>query len=219
MTQSRRRAAWLVLLLAVVVNLPLLHSWYQDQKVASSGKDVTATVVDDRVVSGDEYWISFTFPEDVDPDQKDWQAQVSEEAYDDAVASGEITVRVVEDDPSAYRVEGAVQSSVPLVITAIADVILLVIVLLLILLPSRYRGRVRARLRAIALGDVERCEPEKLLERIHAEDYLIRGEVLELDEGSVTLDLGNRLVVVLLDGHANPVGHQQSAQVTARLID
>src|SRR4051812_42855713 len=115
MTPSRRRAALLVVLLAVVVNLPLLHSWYQDQKVASSGTDVTATVVDDRVVGGDEFWISFTFPEDVDPDQKDWQAEVSEEAYDDAVASGEITVRVVEDDPSAYRVEGAVQSSVPLV--------------------------------------------------------------------------------------------------------
>jgi hypothetical protein len=219
MTPSRRRAAWLVLLLAAVVNLPLLHSWYQDQRVAASGKDVTATVVDDRVVDGDEFWVSFTFPEDVDPDQKYRQVAVSKEAYDDAVASGEIRVRVIEDDPSAYRVEGAVESSVPLVITAIADVILLLIVLLIVLLPSRYHGRVRAQLRAVALGDVERCAPETLLERIHAEDYLIRGEVLDLDEGSVTLDLGNRLVVVLLDGHANPVGHHQSAQVTARLID
>ena len=215
MTPSRRRAAWLILLLAVVVNLPILHSWYQNQKVATSGQDVTATLVDHRVVAGDEFWISFTFPKKVDPDQKKWQAEVSKEAYDDAVASGEVTVRVVEDDPSAHRVEGAVESRVPLVITAIADVILFVIILLL----WRYGGRMRAQLRAVALADVERCAPETLLERLHGEDYLIRGEVLELGEGSVTLDLGNRSVVVLLDGHANPVGHQEPAQVTARLID
>lgn len=214
MTPSRRRAAFLVVLLAVVVNLPLVHSWYQDQRIASSGADVTATVVDDRVLAGDEFWLSFTFPEDVDPDQRTWQAQVSEEAYDDAVASGEITVRVVEDDPSAYRAEGTVDSYVPLVITLVADLILVLVVLLLL----RYGGRVRAELRAVALGDVERCAPETLLERIGGEDYLIRGEVLELGDGTVTLDLGNRTVVVLLDGHANPVGHQQPAQVRARMI-
>jgi hypothetical protein len=214
MTQSRRRAALLVVLLAVVVNLPLLHSWYQDQKVASSGKDVTATVVDDRVVDGDEFWLSFTFPEDVDHDQKSWQAEVSEEAYDDAVASGRITVRVADDDPSAYRAEGTVDSRVPLVLTLGADLILLLVVLLI----WRYGGPRRALLRAVALGDVERCPPETLLERIGGEDYLIRGEVLELGEGTVTLDLGNRSVVVVLDGHTNPVGHQQPAQVRARLV-
>ena len=31
-------------------------------------------------------------------------------------------------------------------------------------------------------------------------------------------DLGNRTVEVLLDGHANPVGHQQPARVRARMI-
>lgn len=215
MTRSRRRAALLVLLLAVVINLPLLRGWYQEQRVESSGKDVTATVVDDRVVNGDEFWVSFTFPEDVDPDQKTRQAEVDEETYDDAVARGEIRVRVLEGDPSAYRAEGTVDSVVPLVVTLVADLLLLLIALLV----WRYGGRVmRAQLRAVALEDVEGCAPETLLERIHGEDYLIRGEVLELDEGSVTLDLGNRSIVVLLDGHANPVGHQQPAQVRARMI-
>ena len=212
---TRRHSAFLIVVLAVVVNLPLLHGWYQDQKVRTSGTDVTATVVDDRVVNGDEYWVSFAFPADVDPDGRTWSAEVVEEAYDDAVAAGEITVRVVEDDPAAYRVEGAVDSNVPLVITAVADVILLLIVLLL----WRSGGRMRARLHAVALADVERCAPENLLERIGGEDYLIRGEVLEIGDGSVTLDLGNRAVVVLLDGHQNPVGHQQPAQVRARLVD
>ena len=212
---TRRHAAFLIVLLAAVVNLPLLHSWYEDQKVRTSGTDVTATVVDDRVVGGDEYWVSFTFPEDVDPEQRTWTAEVDEEAYDDAVASQTIPVRVVEDDPAAYRAEGSVTSSVPLVITLVADVILLLVALLL----WRAGGRLRPRLRAVALEDVERCAPETLLDRIGGEDYLIRGEVLEIGEGSVTLDLGNRAVVVLLDGHENPVGHQQPAQVRARLID
>ena len=154
----------LVGLLVLLVNLPLLHSTWVDRRVQGSGTDVTATVVDDRVVAGQEYWVSFTFPEDVDPDQKAWDAQVDEEAYDDAVASGQIRVRVLDGDPSAYRAEGAVQSRVPLVVTLVADLILLVVLLLLF----RYggRGRVRAPLQALALGDVERCAPGSLLERI-----------------------------------------------------
>ncbi|MCB0895046.1 MAG: hypothetical protein KDB43_06665, partial [Nocardioidaceae bacterium] len=149
--------------------------------------------------------------------QKAWDAQVDEEAYDDAVASGQIRVRVLDGDPSAYRAEGAVQSRVPLVITLVADLILLVVLLLLF----RYggRGRVRAPLQALALGDVERCAPGSLLERIGGEDYLVRGEVQDLADGEVLLDLGNRTVRVLLDGHANPVGYQQPAQVRARLLD
>ena len=207
----------LVGLLVLLVNLPLLHSTWVDRRVQGSGIDVTATVVDDRVVAGQEYWVSFTFPEDVDPDQKAWDAQVDEEAYDDAVASGQIRVRVLDGDPSAYRAEGAVQSRVPLVVTLVADLILLVVLLLLF----RYggRGRVRAPLQALALGDVERCAPGSLLERIGGEDYLVRGEVQDLADGEVLLDLGNRTVRVLLDGHANPVGYQQPAQVRARLLD
>jgi len=208
---------WLVALLAFLVNLPLLHSTWVDRRVESSGTDVTATVVNDRVVPGEEYWVSFTFPEEVDPDQRTWDAQVDEEAYDDAVASGEIRVRVLADDPSAYRAEGAVTSRVPLVVTLVADLLLLVVVLLLV----RYGGRTRARaaLQAVALGDVERCAPGPLLERIGGEDYLVRGEVQDLADGELVLDLGNRTVRVLLDGHANPVGYQQPAQVRARLLD
>ena len=74
-------------------------------------------------------------------------------------------------------------------------------------------------IRAVALGDVERCAPQSLLERIGGEDYLVRGEVRDVEDGAVVLDLGDRLVRVVLDGHQNPVGHQQAAQVRARLVD
>jgi hypothetical protein len=44
----------------------------------------------------------------------------------------------------------------------------------------------------------------------------VSGEVLERDDHEVVLDLGDRLVRVVLDGHANPIGHQQPAQVRVR---
>ena len=208
--RGRTRSAVLLLLLVVVVNLPLAHSTWTDAKVQQSGVDVEATVVDHQ---GDG-WLSFRFPEDVDPEQRTWTAEVEGAAYADAVDSGRVEVRVLEDDPSAYHVTGAVESRVPLVATVLADVVLLGLGLLM----WRFGGRTRSGLRAIALGDVERCAPEVLLERLHAEDYLVRGEVLDVAPDRVVLDLGNRTIEVLLDGHRNPVGHQQAAQVRARMI-
>jgi len=209
-SRGRTRSALLLLLLAAVVNLPLAHSTWTDARVERSGVDVDATVVDHDGGG----WLSFRLPEDVDPEQRTWTAEVEDAAYAEAVDSGRIEVRVLEDDPSAYRATGAVESRVPLVATVLADVVLLVLALLL----WRFRGRFRSGLRAVALGDVERCAPEVLLERLQAEDYLVRGEVLDVGPDRVVLDLGNRTIEVLLDGHRNPVGHQQAAQVRARMI-
>ena len=212
-----RVRTWLVLLLLVfVVNLPLVHSTWTDSRVQRSGVDVTATVTDEQV-AGSVHRISFTFPEDIDPEQQTWTADVDPDAYADAVSSGEIGVRVLEDDPSAYQVDGAVESNAVLVATLVADAALLMAALLF----WRYRGRIRPRrseLMAVALEDVERCAPEVLLERIAGEEYLIQGEVVEIGPDRVVLDLGNRHVVVLLDEHTNPVGYQQPARVRARLI-
>lgn len=212
---TSRRTAFALLLLAVLVNLPLVHSTWTDAKVERSGVEVSATLVahDDT-----DRRVSFTFSEDVDPDQRTWSVELDETAYADAVESGSLDVRVLEDDPAAYRVDGAVESRVPLVATIVADLLLLVVGLLLWRAGGRVRTRLRSRLQAVALGDVERCKPEILLERLQAEDYLVRGEVLEVGADRVVLDLGNRTIEVLLDGHANPVGHQQAAQVRARMV-
>lgn len=210
MSSGRRRSAFLLLLLAVVVNLPLAHSTWTDAKVERSGVEVAATVVDHR----DPGWLSFTFPTTVDPGHRTWTAEVDEATYADAVGSGRLQVRVLEDDPAAYRATGAVESRVPLVATGVADAVLLMLGLSM----WRLGGRLRSGLHAVALGDVERCAPEILLERLHAEDYLVRGEVLEVGPDRVVLDLGNRTIEVLLDGHRNPVGHQQAAQVRARMV-
>ena len=211
-SRGKRNSLLLVLFLAVVVNLPLLHSTWTDSRVQSNGVDVTAAVTDASSTDGN--WLSFQYAEDVDPDQQTWHVQVDQETYDEAERTGQLQVRVLEDDPAAFHADGEVESSIVLVFTLLADVILL----LLLLLIWRSSGRLRGQLQAIALEDVERGGADVLLERLHGEEYLIQGDVLEMEDGRVVLDLGNRSIVVLLDGHANPVGYQQSAQVRARLL-
>jgi hypothetical protein len=71
-----------------------------------------------------------------------------------------------------------------------------------------------------ALGDVERCPPGAAYEE-EGDDgvVLVRGEVVGLEPDELVLDLGDREVVVILDGHANPVGRQEAAQVRGRLVE
>ena len=59
----------------------------------------------------------------------------------------------------------------------------------------------------------------RVIEQVEGSLYLVRGDVVEMDEREVVLDAGLREVVVVLDGHANPVGYQQPAQVRGRALD
>ena len=102
-----------------------------------------------------------------------------------------------------------------LVTTILADAVLLLMLLILWRFGHRFR---RPPLRMVAVEGVERCPPGSLLDRIEGTLFLIRGEVTARSDDEITLDLGDRQVVVLLDGHANPVGYQQPAQVRARMI-
>jgi hypothetical protein len=215
-----RRGTSLVtlLLLAVVVNLPLLdHAWTQ-WRLDRSGVDVTATVTSHRELgSGDQtsHRIWFLFPTKIDPGRSTRRAEVDESTYGEAVASGRIGVRVVEDDPSVFRADGATTSRVLLVATLVADAVLVGA----LLVWRRFRDRLRPRLRAVATEDVESCEPGSLLERLDEGLYLVRGEVAHVEDGRVVLEVGDRSVEVLLDGHHSSVGRRQPAQVRARLID
>ena len=94
------------------------------------------------------------------------------------------------------------------------------VILLLGLLLWRYGRRSRPEpLRLAAIGDLERCPPGGVIEQVEGSLYLVRGDVVEMDEHEVVLDAGQREVVVVLDGHTNPVGYQQPAQVRGRALD
>lgn len=213
----RSRPAFLVLLLVVLVNLPLVHSTWTRSQVARDGVDVVATVTDTRrVESGDEvgYLVEVQFPAEVDPEQLLWTAQVDEASYDEAVATERLGARVLPDDPAAYRVDGQVTSRVGLVVTLLADVLLLLVGLLL----WRFRSRGAPALELVATEDLVRCRPGSLLERLEGLTYVVEGEVLEIGDDQVVLDLGDRRVRVHLDGHHNPAGHQQPVRVTGRMV-
>jgi hypothetical protein len=74
-------------------------------------------------------------------------------------------------------------------------------------------------MRMSAVGDLEPSPPGAVLEQIDGTLYLVRGEVAERDDHEVVLEVGAQEVVVILDGHQNPVALRESAQVRARLLE
>lgn len=214
---KRRTRILLILVLVVFVNLPAVHSTWQRWKVERSGVETTATVVQTEERDGG-YWLSFEYPPSVDLGDVQggrWPAEVDRATWEGARESGEIGVRYLQGRVSAYEVDGQEYHWAGLVTTGIFDAILLVIVLL-----ARTFGRRRRPLplRVAAIGDVERCAPGALLEQVEGDLYVVRGEVAAIEGDEVLLDLGDQDVWVILDGHRNPVGHQQPAQVRGRLL-
>lgn len=206
----------LVALLVLMINLPILHSTWTQWKVERSGVDVAATVTDHRVLSPNdpEYFLEFHFVDEIDPDQTSWIAEVDRATYDAAVASSQVDVRVLSDQPSAYQVEGQVKRHFGLITTLFADGVLLIMALLY----WRFRKNLRPQLRLQAVEDVTRCPPGSVLDKLEGGLYVVCGEVSAIEGDEIVLDLGDRSVRILLDGHHNPVGYQQAARVTGRMV-
>ncbi|WP_309648384.1 hypothetical protein [Nocardioides sp.] len=165
--RSRRKALLLIALLVLLVNLPLAHSTWTRSRVERSGTDVTASVTDTREVTSDDetgYLVEFRLPADIDPEQTLWTARIDAPTHDQAVETGQLDVRVLPDQPSAYVVEGQVSGRIGLWITLAADLFLLVMGFLLL----RSRGRSAPTLELVATEDLVRCKPGSTLERIDA---------------------------------------------------
>jgi len=212
---SRRGALVLVLLAAVVINLPIVHSSWYAWRLDRDGVETEATVVDTQRVppdDGDKFVVEFRFDRALDPGQEVWFAQVDEAAYAAARSDETIGARVLPDRPGTFEVDGQQQSSLPWIITVLGDVMLLGVALLY------WRGRPTPglELRLVATADVERCKPKSSIERLEDGSYVVCGEVSGIEDDAIVLDLGEQTVRVELDGHANPVGYQQPARVTGR---
>jgi len=195
-------------------NFPMVHSTYLRWQIERSGVDVIAQVTDSRQV-GDEYFVVFTIPGDEQRDElEDAVAEVDEATFDDAQDTLELEVRVLPDDSGAFTVEGQVTSRVGLVITLLADLFLVTMIVLM----TRFRAVMRVELVLRATGDLERCPPGTGLERISGLRYIVTGDVVEIEDDEIVLDLGDRKVRVLLDGYANPAGYQQSARAVGYMV-
>ena len=137
-------------------------------------------------------------------------------AYDEAVASGQVTVQVIEGSPETARVEGQYVSRAGLYITLAADLLILALVLLLWRF-GRY-GR-PGPLRLEAVGDVTMAEPGDAIEEDPSGTVTVRGEVQEIDGHVVVLDTGSRRAVVVVDGHEVRVEVGQQGQVPGRRVE
>jgi hypothetical protein len=218
--RPRPKAVLLVALLLVMINLPWAHSTFQHWRLDREGVDVTVPLVGSQQVgsSGEaRYYVSFSYPRRLVDNSGTWIAEVDRQAYDAARADHRLGVRVLRGQPGVFSVTGQVRHHGGLVITLVLDALLALLVWVLM----RYRSRLRPRLRAVAVEDLapgEDGESGALLDRVEGQLYRIRGLVAHSDEDEVLLDLGDRLVAVELDGHANPVAHREAAEVHARMI-
>jgi len=129
------------------------------------------------------------------------------------VESGRVRVRVLPGSSTVWRVHGETTSNSGLVITVAADVFLLIMVLLLL----RFGSRLRQDMVLVATEDLERCPPGSVLDQVDGLRFVVCGEVEEIDDDAVVLDLGDRRVRVILDGHHNPAGYQQPVRATGTM--
>jgi len=203
----------LVVVVAAMINLPFLHGLYLNSKFENEGVDVTAQVDEARDSDGD-YLLSFTVPGTEDRDEFSGVAQVDQETFADAERTGEVIVRLLPDNPGAYRVDGQVRNRMGIIITVLADLFLALSVLLLV----KFRSRLKPVLVLLATEDLERCPPGSVLDRIEGEFYVVAGEIAKIEGDEVLLDLGDRRVRVVLDEHHNPAGYDQPVRATGRMI-
>ncbi len=216
---GRTPALFLVAFAALVINLPLAHSSYYGWRLDRDGVETVATVVETRRVppadppddEGGKRVVEFRFDADLDPEQRVWFAQVDADSYDRAEETAEIDVRMLPARPATYRADGQEQGSLPWVITLIGDVMLLGVAFVY----WRFRPSGN-QLHLVATADVERCKPVASIERLEDGSYVVCGEVSEIEDDAIVLDLGDQTVRILLDGHANEVGYQQPAKVLGR---
>ncbi|MDN4161236.1 hypothetical protein [Nocardioides abyssi] len=205
--RPRRVPVLPVVLVAALVNLPVLHGVVLDRQLAADGVDRSVRVEAHREAGG-RHLLDYVVA------GSGYVADVEEDVYEAAVRTGEVEVRLLPDEPSTHRVAGEVRSRVGLVVVLLTDAALVLMLGLL----WHFRGRRDPQVRMVAVRDVERCPPGASLEQVGEDRYVACGDVLEIGDDALVLDLGDRRVEVLLGGHANPVGHQQPARVTGRLL-
>jgi hypothetical protein len=209
---GRLKNGLLVALVVVMINLPFVHGTWQDHRLDQDGVDHIATVTDHEERDG-KLFVTFEVAERGDQPAISGEVRVDQATYDDAVASNQVTVRSLPGSATVWRVEGEAHSNLGLVITVLADIFLVVLVLLLV----RFGSRLRQEMVLVATEDLERCPPGSVLDQVDGLQFVVCGEVEAIEDDAVVLDLGDRRVRVILDGHRNPAGYQQPVRATGTM--
>jgi hypothetical protein len=209
---GRLKNVLLVGLVVVMINLPFVHNSWQQHRLDRDGVDLVATVTNHGDDNGDRF-VTFKVAKTDDEPGFDGTVRVDQATYDDAVASQQVQVRVLPGSSTVWRVEGENHSRIGLLITLVADVFLLIMVLLLL----RFGSRLRQEMVLVATEDLVRCPPGSVLDQVDGLRFVVCGEIEAIEDGEVVLDLGDRRVRVVLNGHHNPAGYQQPVRATGTM--
>lgn len=237
MSRGRRiKAALLAASLFLMINLPLLTSLATAHRITTDGLDVTAEVLDTAARgSGSEarYLVSFRFPATVDATLRAQAVRVDRSTYDAARTQGTLAVRVLADQPTAFRAEGQIVGHTALWSTLVVDAVLAGL-LLLLARTGRYSGRDTLRIEATAdlrtdpvtdqitdqsTGQITDWGSDPAWSESEDGTWQALGSVEEITSHEVVLDLGDRRVVVVLDGHAADVALGDQVLARGRLLE
>lgn len=126
-----RRGRWLAfVLVALVVNLPVVQGWRADRQLERDGVTVRAEVVDSVLLDSDAEArpvVAFELPATSGDDRAAgtrWAVEVDQATYDRALREGMLDVRVLPGRPGVFEVPGAVRSHVGVVLTLVVDAVL-----------------------------------------------------------------------------------------------
>lgn len=215
---ASRRGVWLFafILVALLINLPVAHDRWTRHRIADDGRNTEVDVVKLDPVPKDDpeaWFVNYQFPEEIDPEEKTYSAQVDEETFGYADTSRRLTARYLEDDPQAHVLEGEVRNNFVLVLIALGDVALLAFFFLYL----RF-GRRDTTLRLLATSDIERSRSEAYaVSQVSGDEWVVIGEISKIAGDVITLVSGaGREVEVTLGEHENLVGYQQPCQVRGR---
>jgi hypothetical protein len=209
---GRLKNVLLVGLVVVMINLPFVHGRWQQHRIDRDGVAVVATVTDHDEDDGQRI-VTFEVADTDDQPGFGGTVEVDEATYDDAITTQQVQVHVLPGSSTVWRVEGQTDNDIGLVITVVADIFLLALVLLLL----RFGSRLRQDMVLVATEDLERCPPGSVLDQVDGLRFVVCGEVEAIEDGEVVLDLGDRRVRVVLDGHHNPAGYQQPVRATGTM--
>lgn len=215
---ASRRGVWLFafILVALLINLPVAHTAWTRHRIAENGITTSVEVIDAEGVPDDDpevWFLTYRFPEEIDPERREFNAEVDEETFRFAQTSDQVEVSYLEGNPGAHVVEGQVTRRFQLVLVALGDAALLVFLFLYL----RF-GRRDTTLRLLATSDIERSRSEAYaVSQVSGDEWVVIGEISKIAGDVITLVSGaGREVEVTLGEHENLVGYQQPCQVRGR---
>lgn len=219
-TRRRRKYALIFAALFLIVNLPLMSMAFTKVRLDRGGQTVSAVVTDHEPLDGGGGWVEFRYDRDTDADQGAYSVRLDDATYTAAVESGQLEVETVPGSPALFRVDGQRRAGTGWVFLLVANLVVAGLAWL-ILSSERYGGR-RGRAETLhleATADLEATLAAPAVTDLGEERFEVTGTVLSADAHEVVIDAAGRLVVLILDGHLNPVALQERVRGWGRALD